>query len=66
MAGLTLSLGDVNQMKASDRKMLFDYVLSELSTHPGAFGKHGQYDAIFQPGLAAEGGQPFSEFYRCR
>ena len=31
VAGLTLSLGDVNQMKASDRKILFDYVLSELS-----------------------------------
>jgi hypothetical protein len=32
IAGLTLSIGDVNQMKASDRKMLFDYVISELST----------------------------------
>jgi hypothetical protein len=32
VAGLTLSFGDVNQMKASDRKMLFDYVISELST----------------------------------
>ena len=31
VAGLTLSLGDVNQMKASDRKILFDYVISELS-----------------------------------
>ncbi len=31
VAGLTLSIGDVNQMKASDRKMLFDYVISELS-----------------------------------
>lgn len=32
IAGLSLSIGDVNQMKASDRKMLFDYVISELST----------------------------------
>jgi len=31
VTGLTLSLADVNQMKASDRKMLFDYVISELS-----------------------------------
>lgn len=31
VAGLTLSFGDVNQMRASDRKLLFDYVLSELS-----------------------------------
>jgi hypothetical protein len=31
VAGLTLSLGDVNQMKASDRKLLFDYVIQQLS-----------------------------------
>jgi hypothetical protein len=31
ITGLTLSLGDINQMRASDRKMLFDYVISELS-----------------------------------
>jgi hypothetical protein len=32
VTGLTLAYGDVNQMKASDRKILFDYVLLELST----------------------------------
>jgi len=32
VAGLTLSIGDVNQMKASDRKLLFDFALSELSS----------------------------------
>ena len=32
IAGLSLSIGDINQMKASDRKILFDYVISELST----------------------------------
>ncbi|MFI5160482.1 MAG: hypothetical protein ACHQHN_04355 [Sphingobacteriales bacterium] len=31
ITGLTLSLGDVNQMKASDRKILFDYVIQQLS-----------------------------------
>jgi hypothetical protein len=31
VAGLSLSYGDVNQMRASDRKMLFDYVLEQLS-----------------------------------
>jgi len=31
VAGLTLSIGDVNQMKASDRKLLFDYVITQLS-----------------------------------
>jgi hypothetical protein len=31
VAGLGLSFGDVNQMKASDRKLLFDYVIQQLS-----------------------------------
>jgi len=32
IAGLSLSIGDVNQMKAPDRKLLFDYVLEQLSS----------------------------------
>lgn len=32
IAGLTLSMGDINRMKPSDRKLLFDFVLSELSS----------------------------------
>ncbi|MCC8407710.1 hypothetical protein LJ707_02135 [Mucilaginibacter sp. UR6-1] len=32
IAGLSLAAGDINRMKPSDRKMLFDFVLSELST----------------------------------
>ncbi|MDP9079975.1 MAG: hypothetical protein M3O71_21320 [Bacteroidota bacterium] len=39
IAGLSLSIGDVNQMKASDRKMLFDYVISELSAIQELSGK---------------------------
>lgn len=31
LTGLTISIGAVNQMKASDRRILFDHVLSELS-----------------------------------
>lgn len=31
LIGLSASIGAVNQMKASDRKLLFDYILSELS-----------------------------------
>ena len=31
VTGLTLSLGDINQMKASDRKILFDDVIAQLS-----------------------------------
>jgi hypothetical protein len=32
VTGLTLSYGDINQMRASDRKILFDFVLAELSS----------------------------------
>ena len=31
VTGLSLSFGDVDQMKASDRKVLFDFVIAELS-----------------------------------
>jgi len=31
ISGLTLSIGDINQMKAADRKLLFDDVISQLS-----------------------------------
>lgn len=31
VTGLVLSYGDINQMRASDRKLLFDYVLLQLS-----------------------------------
>lgn len=34
--GLTLSIGDLNQMKASDRKILFSHVLTELRSIAGA------------------------------
>jgi hypothetical protein len=39
ITGLTLSIGDVNQMKASDRKLLFDYVLMQLSEIQELSGK---------------------------
>jgi len=38
VTGLTLSIGDVNQMKASDRKLLFDYVIQQLSQIQELFG----------------------------
>ncbi|WP_345949004.1 hypothetical protein ABDD95_19340 [Mucilaginibacter sp. PAMB04274] len=31
LVGLSASIGDVNQMKMSDRRILFDFILSELS-----------------------------------
>lgn len=32
LIGLTANIGAINQMKISDRKILFDYILSELNT----------------------------------
>jgi hypothetical protein len=32
VTGLSIAIGDVNQMKASDRKILFDFIMAELST----------------------------------
>jgi len=36
IAGLALSIGEINQMKASDRKMLFSHALTELRLIEGA------------------------------
>lgn len=32
LIGLSASIGDINQMKVSDRKVLFDFILTELSS----------------------------------
>jgi hypothetical protein len=54
LAGLTLSLRDVNQMKASDRKLLFDHVISELSNVQYLSGnmlammQHGSLSALLR------------------
>ena len=32
LVGLSASVGDVNQMKMSDRKLLFDFIITELGT----------------------------------
>ncbi|MGF7079712.1 hypothetical protein [Mucilaginibacter sp. UYCu711] len=32
LVGLSASIGDVNQMKMSDRKILFDFIITELSS----------------------------------
>lgn len=61
-AGLILSLGDVNQMKASDRKMLFSYVISELRRIDGA--SRGLLTSItnFNNQLHSKSGNPFGSF----
>lgn len=61
-AGLVLSLGDVNQMKASDRKMLFSYVVSELRRIDGA--SRGLLTAItnFNNQLHSKSANPFGSF----
>jgi hypothetical protein len=62
VAGLTLSIGDVNQMKASDRKILFDYVLSELSKIQelsGTLINNLRYDGLK---TLINAGNPFQNF----
>jgi hypothetical protein len=61
-AGLILSFGDVNQMKASDRKMLFSYVVTELRRIDGA--SRGLLTTItnFNNGLNSKSLNPFSGF----
>ncbi|MDP9079004.1 MAG: hypothetical protein M3O71_16370 [Bacteroidota bacterium] len=61
-AGLILSIGDVNQMKASDRKMLFSYVVSELRRIDGA--SRGLLNSIinFNNQLHSKSGNPFGSF----
>jgi len=60
--GLVLSIGDVNQMKASDRKMLFSYVVSELRRIDGA--SRGLLASMysFNNALNGRSGNPFSGF----
>jgi len=60
--GLVLSVGDVNQMKASDRKMLFSYVVSELRRIDGA--SRGLLASMynFYNTLSGKSGNPFSGF----
>ena len=61
-AGLILSFGDVNQMKASDRKMLFSYVVTELRRIDGA--SSGLLTSItnFNNSLNLKSLNPFSGF----
>jgi hypothetical protein len=62
VVGLSLSIGDVNQMKASDRKLLFDYVLSELATIQQLSGNLARL--LTNSGLLAliKSATPFGEF----
>jgi hypothetical protein len=46
IAGLALSIGDINQMKASDRKILFSHALTELRLIEGA--SKGLADSMLQ------------------
>lgn len=61
-AGLLLSIGDLNQMKASDRKMLFSYVVSELRRISGA--SLGLLTTLknYRNGLNLRSLNPFSQF----
>lgn len=60
--GIVLSIGDINQMKASDRKMLFSYVLSELRRIDGASRGLATALANFNKQLHGKAVNPFSGF----
>lgn len=58
--GLVLSAGDLNQMKASDRSILFNYVITELRQIAGTSRGLAQsmYNASISPGKL----NPFTEY----
>jgi hypothetical protein len=60
--GLILSIGDVDQMKVSDRKMLFSYVVTELRRIDGA--SRGLLNSLnnFNAALKSRSLNPFSNF----
>lgn len=59
IAGLALSIGDLNQMKASDRKILFSHALTELRLIEGA--SKGLAVAMIQAGRKRSL-NPFADF----
>jgi len=59
IAGLALSIGDINQMKASDRKILFSHALTELRLIEGA--SRGLAAAMMQT-TYKRGLNPFADF----
>lgn len=59
IAGLALSIGDLNQMKASDRKILFSHALTELRLIEGA--SKGLAVAIIQA-VRKRSLNPFADF----
>lgn len=60
--GLVLSIGDVNQMKANDRKMLFSFVVSELRRIDGASRGLLASMTSFYNALNSKSANPFSGF----
>jgi len=59
VVALALSIGDINQMKASDRKMLFSHVLTELRLIEGA--SKGLAQSMMQAGRK-KSLDPFADF----
>jgi len=62
VTGLTLSLGDVNQMRPADRKILFDYILSELSNIQQLSGNMLQMMQYANLGALLKAANPFQNF----
>ena len=62
VTALSLSFGDVNQMKASDRKVLFDFVISELSRIQDLSGNMARMMQYSNAAALFKAANPFQDF----
>ncbi|WP_345952961.1 hypothetical protein [Mucilaginibacter sp. PAMB04168] len=62
VTGLSLSFGEVNQMKASDRKVLFDFVIAELSRIQDLSGNMARMMQYSNAAALFKAANPFQNF----
>lgn len=62
MYGLAISVGDINQMKASDRKILFDHIVTELQRIAGTSRGLAVTMSYASRKKALQSLNPFSDF----
>lgn len=60
LLGLCLSIGDVNQMKASDRRILFNFVIDELRSI--SFVSGGLARSLQETAFKTTGADPFLDY----
>jgi hypothetical protein len=62
LTGLTLAIGDVNQMKVSDRKVLFDFVIEELSRLQDVSGNMARLMHYSSAAALLKAANPFQDY----